>query len=69
MNMARPHLAGSRKYHVRGPHLKAGVASITIVHGTAQKIPHVCEVISGLYCSMQSCSYTRTIKNMLFLFA
>jgi len=51
-------MAGSRKCHARGPHLKAGVAHTAILRGKyhnhawpTQKMPRVCEVISGLYCT------------------
>jgi len=33
------------------PTLQSCVASIIIKHGTTQKMPRVCEVISGLYCT------------------
>ena len=53
-----PRVAGSGKCHVRGPRLKAGVAHAAILRGKhhnhawpMQKMPRVCEVISGLYCS------------------
>jgi len=52
-----PHVAGSRKCHARGPRLKACVTHAAILRGKyhnhtwpTQKMPRVCEVISGLYC-------------------
>ena len=52
-------MAGSGKFHVRGPRLKAGVAHAAILRGKyhnhawpTQKMPRVCEVISGLYCRL-----------------
>ena len=57
-----PRVAGSRKCHARASRLKACVAHAAILRGKyhnhawpKQKIPHVCEVISGLYCK---CSCT-----------
>ena len=53
--VARPHMASSKKTHVRGhliwPTLQYYVTSITITLGTMQKLPRICEVISGLYCT------------------
>jgi len=54
-------MAGSKKSHMRGPHhsssvahtLQCYVANITITHGTTQKMPHVCKVISVLYCTLR----------------
>ena len=57
-----PRMAGSRKFHVHDPRLKAGVAHAAILRGKyhnhawpTQKIPCMCEVISGLYCKFAKC--------------